>query len=192
MAGPSPEGTLTIDERGLVTGRVWDVAWHDYPQPHLPMDFVVDTPQDSKLIMRVKGGRRLAFLASSTKGRSSTGSWWTTHHDCHHRQLEHARAYAEGKSWTMADEYVDVDDGISGPTWSPPRLVRAAWGKVYPCSGHHARLGCGIVGPGARLHRRPRSPGAVPARGASQEARGDRSRCGVRSPTSCRGTCVRG
>ena len=42
------------------------------------------------------------------------------------RQVEHARAYAEGKGWTVADEHVDVDDGISGPTWSSPRLVRAA------------------------------------------------------------------
>src|SRR5688572_15910605 len=30
------------------------------------------------------------------------------------RQLERARAYAEGKGWTVADQYVYVDDGISG------------------------------------------------------------------------------
>ena len=30
------------------------------------------------------------------------------------RQLERARAYAEGKGWTVADEHVYVDDGISG------------------------------------------------------------------------------
>src|SRR4029450_12334751 len=30
------------------------------------------------------------------------------------RQLEHARAYAERKGWTVADEHVYVDDGISG------------------------------------------------------------------------------
>jgi site-specific DNA recombinase len=30
------------------------------------------------------------------------------------RQVEHARAYAERKGWTVADEHVYVDDGISG------------------------------------------------------------------------------
>ena len=30
------------------------------------------------------------------------------------RQVEHARAYAVRKGWTVADEYVYADDGISG------------------------------------------------------------------------------
>ena len=30
------------------------------------------------------------------------------------RQVEHARAYATAKGWTVADEHVYVDDGISG------------------------------------------------------------------------------
>ena len=30
------------------------------------------------------------------------------------RQVEHARAFAQTKGWTVADEHVDVDDGISG------------------------------------------------------------------------------
>src|SRR5512132_3504769 len=30
------------------------------------------------------------------------------------RQIEHARAYAAKKGWTVADEYVYSDDGISG------------------------------------------------------------------------------
>src|SRR5215204_5504866 len=30
------------------------------------------------------------------------------------RQIEHARQYAVRKGWTVADEYVFVDDGISG------------------------------------------------------------------------------
>ena len=30
------------------------------------------------------------------------------------RQVEHARAYAVGKGWTVADEHIYVDDGISG------------------------------------------------------------------------------
>jgi site-specific DNA recombinase len=30
------------------------------------------------------------------------------------RQIEHAKAYAERKGWTVAEEYLFVDDGISG------------------------------------------------------------------------------
>lgn len=30
------------------------------------------------------------------------------------RQIEHAKAYAEQKGWSVADEHVYVDDGISG------------------------------------------------------------------------------
>src|SRR5215468_6536725 len=30
------------------------------------------------------------------------------------RQIEHAKAYAEQKGWTVAEEHVYVDDGISG------------------------------------------------------------------------------
>src|SRR5206468_1017595 len=30
------------------------------------------------------------------------------------RQIDHARTYARSKGWTVADEYVYVDDGISG------------------------------------------------------------------------------
>ena len=30
------------------------------------------------------------------------------------RQVAHARAYAEKKGWTVSDEYIYVDDGISG------------------------------------------------------------------------------
>jgi DNA invertase Pin-like site-specific DNA recombinase len=30
------------------------------------------------------------------------------------RQVEHARAYAAGKGWTVLDEHVYIDDGISG------------------------------------------------------------------------------
>jgi site-specific DNA recombinase len=30
------------------------------------------------------------------------------------RQVEHAKAYATRKGWTVADEYVFADDGISG------------------------------------------------------------------------------
>ena len=30
------------------------------------------------------------------------------------RQIEHARAYAARHGWTVGDEYVYIDDGISG------------------------------------------------------------------------------
>lgn len=30
------------------------------------------------------------------------------------RQIEHARRYAQRKGWTVAEEHVYVDDGISG------------------------------------------------------------------------------
>src|SRR5207247_3747077 len=41
------------------------------------------------------------------------------------RQVEHARAYAERKGWTVADEHVYVDDGISGAEFlKRPGFVR--------------------------------------------------------------------
>lgn len=41
------------------------------------------------------------------------------------RQIEHARAYAMRKGWTVADEYVYVDDGISGAEFANrPGFIR--------------------------------------------------------------------
>ncbi|MCA1560551.1 MAG: recombinase family protein, partial [Acidobacteria bacterium] len=42
------------------------------------------------------------------------------------RQIEHARAYAETQGWTVADEHVYVDDGISGAIFGAgrPGLLR--------------------------------------------------------------------
>src|SRR5438445_10474060 len=37
------------------------------------------------------------------------------------RQLEHARAYAARKGWTIAEEHVYVDDGISGAEFGDRR-----------------------------------------------------------------------
>ena len=41
------------------------------------------------------------------------------------RQIEHARQYAACKGWTVVDEHVYVDDGISGAEFSArPSFVR--------------------------------------------------------------------
>jgi DNA invertase Pin-like site-specific DNA recombinase len=41
------------------------------------------------------------------------------------RQIEHGRAYAKRKGWTVADECVFVDDGISGAEFaSRPGFVK--------------------------------------------------------------------
>ena len=41
------------------------------------------------------------------------------------RQIDHARAYATSKGWTVLDEYVFVDDGISGAEFaSRPGFLR--------------------------------------------------------------------
>jgi DNA invertase Pin-like site-specific DNA recombinase len=41
------------------------------------------------------------------------------------RQVEHARAYAERKGWTVADEFVFVDDAVSGAEFATrPGFVR--------------------------------------------------------------------
>jgi hypothetical protein len=34
------------------------------------------------------------------------------------RQIDHARQYAERKGWTVDDQYIFVDDGISGAEFS--------------------------------------------------------------------------
>src|SRR5438093_13055660 len=50
------------------------------------------------------------------------------------RQVEHARAYAVRKGWTVLDEYVFVDDAVSGAEFATRpgfvRLMRAL--KPYP------------------------------------------------------------
>jgi DNA invertase Pin-like site-specific DNA recombinase len=41
------------------------------------------------------------------------------------RQLEHARAYAEKKGWSLRDEFVCVDDGVSGAEFDArPGFIR--------------------------------------------------------------------
>ncbi len=37
------------------------------------------------------------------------------------RQIEHARAYAESKGWTVLEEHIYVDDGVSGAEFGEQR-----------------------------------------------------------------------
>src|SRR5436190_12201394 len=52
------------------------------------------------------------------------------------RQIDHARAYATGKGWTLAADHVYVDDGISGAEFAKRpgflRLMNAAARKPRP------------------------------------------------------------
>src|SRR5436190_15467206 len=41
------------------------------------------------------------------------------------RQIDHARQYAAGKGWTIADSHIYVDDGVSGAEFANrPGFVR--------------------------------------------------------------------
>jgi DNA invertase Pin-like site-specific DNA recombinase len=42
------------------------------------------------------------------------------------RQIEHARAFATKKGWTVSDEHVYSDDGISGAGFGDARRAGAA------------------------------------------------------------------
>ena len=66
------------------------------------------------------------------------------------RQIEHARAYAARKGWTVADEHVFVDDGISGAEFANRPGVPAADERAEAA---------GAV-PGARSCRRSRGSAA--------------------------------
>ncbi len=54
------------------------------------------------------------------------------------RQLDHARQYAERKPWTVADNYVFVDDGISGAEFANRpgflRLMNALKPRARTCT----------------------------------------------------------
>ena len=45
------------------------------------------------------------------------------------RQLEHAKQYAARKDWTVSDEHVYIDDGVSGGGISEPF-------RLSPADGH--------------------------------------------------------
>ena len=48
------------------------------------------------------------------------------------RQVEHARAYAARKGWTVADEHIYVDDGISGAEFANrPGFLRLRSGSGF-------------------------------------------------------------
>ena len=73
------------------------------------------------------------------------------------RQVERARAYAALKGWTVADEHVFSDDGISGGEFvKRPGLVRLI-SRLTPRaavrSGHHGRTGWAPTGIREMLRR---------------------------------------
>ena len=59
------------------------------------------------------------------------------------RQIEHAKAYAKRKGWTVDDRYIYVDDGISGAEFANRpaflRLMAAATQKPKPT---HYKIVC--------------------------------------------------
>ncbi|MCI0407339.1 MAG: recombinase family protein [Acidobacteria bacterium] len=66
------------------------------------------------------------------------------------RQVEHARAYATRKGWSVADEHVYMEDGISGAEFVGHARRRGSAefpGRFLARSGRHAvRAGCGCRG----------------------------------------------
>jgi site-specific DNA recombinase len=60
------------------------------------------------------------------------------------RQIDHARAYAAMKGWTVAEAHVCVDDGISGAEFAKrPGLVRSCSNRRRPFSGSPRCRGSG-------------------------------------------------
>jgi DNA invertase Pin-like site-specific DNA recombinase len=59
------------------------------------------------------------------------------------RQIEHARLYAAKKGWTVADEHVYADDGISGAEFVKRpgflRLMNALKPRPPVRRAHHVR-----------------------------------------------------
>ena len=53
-------------------------------------------------------------MRRSTRGKSTEQSGVADEQKSVTRQIDHARAYAARKGWTVVDEHVYVDDGISG------------------------------------------------------------------------------
>jgi DNA invertase Pin-like site-specific DNA recombinase len=56
------------------------------------------------------------------------------------RQIEHAKAYASKKGWTVAEEHICVDDGISGAEFvKRPGFLRLM-NALKPRSAFHALI----------------------------------------------------
>jgi DNA invertase Pin-like site-specific DNA recombinase len=53
------------------------------------------------------------------------------------RQVKHAKAYATRKGWTVADEYVFADDGISGAEFLKRPGFLALMNALRPRPGAH-------------------------------------------------------
>ena len=125
------------------------------------------------------------------------------------RQIDHARAYAAAKGWTVAEAHVYVDDGISGAEFAKrPGLVRLI-NALTPrppfqvlVMSEESRLGREQIetayllkqlitarGPGVLLPGGPRAHARQPDREASAVGRHLRRRDGTRQGPCCgRGT----
>src|SRR5579862_3514300 len=65
------------------------------------------------------------MIAAAVYARKSTDQHVTDEQKSVERQIENARAYAVRQGWTVADEHIYVDDGISGAEFANrPAFVR--------------------------------------------------------------------
>ena len=80
------------------------------------------------------------------------------------RQIEHARAYAEAKGWTVDEDYVFVDDGISGAEFANRPGVRPADERAEAAAAVPGARHVGGIAARARSDRdRLRAEAARPA-----------------------------
>src|SRR5882724_7434905 len=77
------------------------------------------------------GARRMKVLAAIYARKSTDQLGLSDEQKSVVRQVEHARAYAARKGWTVLDEYVFVDDAVSGAEFATrPGFVRLRLGRA--------------------------------------------------------------
>jgi DNA invertase Pin-like site-specific DNA recombinase len=108
-----------------------------------------------------RGGAEATVTTAAIYARKSTQQDLTDDAKSVARQIEHARAYATRKGWTVSDEHVFVDDGISGAEFDRrpgfQRLMKAVTGTPRPFDAlvmsEESRLGRDAVMTMAALQR---------------------------------------